>query len=177
MPVWQSIRGKLLNQGDLLRGIALPAVDAGFPNLDADGTTNLRVGNADVIVVSQSCDLEQRKIQFVVLAQIFGLDDFEDVNPDYKAKGKWKSVALGRIEPLYMLHGLKGEGGPPRECLVVDFRSISSLPIDYVEDFATRSGDRWRLQSPYLEGMSQAFGRFFMRVALPSALPQEFLPR
>ena len=73
-----------------------------------------------------------------------------------------KANTSGRIEALHMLHGFREESA--RECLIVDFRFITSLPFEYVERFAERSGERWRLQSPYLERLSQAFGRFFMRV-------------
>ena len=56
--------------------------------------------------------------------------------------------------------------------LVVDFREIFSLPIDYLKDHAVRLGPRWRLKSPFLEHFSQAFARFFMRVGLPSSIPE-----
>ena len=59
-----------------------------------------------------------------------------------------------------------------RRALVVDFREIYSLPHDYLIDHATRLGPRWRLMSPFLEHFSQAFARFFMRVGLPSTIPE-----
>lgn len=175
MPVWRCIKGRTLNQGDLLRGIAVPEVRPNFPLQDEDGNVPLTVGTADAIVISQSCDLELRKVPFVVVAQFLTMDEFEEVNEDYRQRGKWKQVAQGRLELLHLLHGLGGETGKPRECLVIDFRSIWTLPLEYVEMFAERLGERPRLQSPYLENMSQAFGRFFMRVALPADLPREFV--
>ena len=59
-----------------------------------------------------------------------------------------------------------------REALVVDFREIYSLPSDYLTDHAAQLGLRWRLLSPFLEHFSQAFARFFMRVGLPSTIPE-----
>lgn len=58
--------------------------------------------------------------------------------------------------------------------MLVDFRMIFSLPLGYVARFAVDAGDRWRLQSPFVECLSQAFGRFFMRVALPTNPPNDF---
>jgi hypothetical protein len=55
--------------------------------------------------------------------------------------------------------------------LIVDFRQIFSLPFEYLTTRAEELGDRWRLDSPFLEHFSQAFARFFMRVGLPSAIP------
>jgi hypothetical protein len=47
-----------------------------------------------------------------------------------------------------------------------------SLPVAYLANHAGQQGDRWRLQSPYLEHFSQAFARFFMRVGLPVQIPE-----
>jgi hypothetical protein len=59
-----------------------------------------------------------------------------------------------------------------RQALVVDFREIYSLPHDYLADHAKRLGPHWRLKSPFPEHFSQAFARFFMRVGLPSTIPE-----
>jgi hypothetical protein len=171
MPIWQKTNGRILNQGDLLRGIAVPKVLDEFPQTDADGRTQIDVADQDVIILSQSCDLEQRKVSFVVVALAFSLADFEEVNGKGWCK-KWPEVGRGRHEGLHLLFGPEAED-KARECLVIDFRVTASLPLPYVENFAERSGDRWRLQSPYLENMSQAFARFFMRVALPKDLPRD----
>jgi hypothetical protein len=56
--------------------------------------------------------------------------------------------------------------------MTIDFREIYSLPSDYLTDHAISLGTRWRLMSPFLEHFSQAFARFFMRVGLPSTIPE-----
>jgi hypothetical protein len=55
---------------------------------------------------------------------------------------------------------------------VVDFREIYSLTYDYLVEHGTILGPRWRLDSPFLEHLSQAFARFLMRVGLPSTIPE-----
>lgn len=55
---------------------------------------------------------------------------------------------------------------------VVDFRAIYGLPLGYLTRHAVQVGDRWRLRSPFLEHFSQAFARSFMRVGLPSSVPE-----
>jgi hypothetical protein len=62
--------------------------------------------------------------------------------------------------------------GEARAALLVDFRAIYSLPVDYLVRRAVQIGDRWRLRSPFLEHFSQAFARSFMRVGLPSSVPE-----
>jgi hypothetical protein len=54
----------------------------------------------------------------------------------------------------------------------LSFREIFSLPHEYLADHAKRLGPRWRLKPPFLEHFSQAFARFFMRVGLPSTIPE-----
>jgi hypothetical protein len=112
----------------------------------------------------------------VVVAGIYTIEDFEELNASFQSKGRWESVAKGRFDGLHLLHG-HGEPTNGRECLVVDFRQIVSLPVEYVRSFVQNCGERWRLGSPYLENMSQAFGRYFMRVALPIDLPRDFVKR
>jgi hypothetical protein len=172
---WQSVTGKILNQGDLLGHIAVPLVHSSFPEQDDEGNVPLDVGYANIIIISQSCDLENNKVSNVVVAETFALDEFESVNPAYEKKGKWNEVSRGRIEGLHLLPPTKNVDDP-RAWILVDFRRIYSLPFGYVERFADTSGDRWRLKSPYLEALSQAFGRFFTRVALPT-VPPDFSKR
>jgi len=172
MAPWLRVKSEVLNQGDLLRDIAVPSVQSTFPNPDEDGNVPLNVGQANIIVLSQSCDLEQNKVPTVIGARTFTLDEFEGVNPAYKSKGRWTEVARGRVEALHLLPPT--ELDDPRSWILVDFRMIFSLPVGYVARFADEAGDRWRLQSPYLECLSQAFGRFFMRVALPTSPPKDF---
>ena len=172
MAPWLRVNGVVLNQGDLLRDIAIPSVQPSFPDHDENGNVPINVGQANIIVVSQSCDLELKKIPNVIVAETYTLDEFESANPSYKTKGKWTEVARGRVEALHLLPPVENSSDP-RSWVLVDFRRISSLPIGYVERRAGSAGDRWRLQSN-VESFSQAFGRFFMRVALPMDPPRDF---
>jgi hypothetical protein len=176
MGIWKRIKDDPLGQGDRLNSIAVPLVRPSFPEASEDGDVPIDVREMDVIVLTQSCDLLADKAPLVVVAVIHSLDVFEETNESFKAKGKWSEVAKGRVEGLHLLHG-HGEPKNGGECIVVDFRQIMTLPIDYVRAFANNGGERWRLCSPYLEGMSQAFGRYFMRVALPVDLPRDFMKR
>ena len=128
------------------------------------------VKKARLIVVSQSCDLENGKIEFVALCQIHTLDEFEAVNPEVKAKGRWEKIRKG-TEPGLHLIASPTDPGNNRAAYVVDFGHIVSVPIESLRRHAVSLGDRWRLDSPYLEHFSQAFARFFMRVGLPSSIP------
>jgi hypothetical protein len=164
---WIKIEGVGLSQGDFLPGCLVPNFP---PDFGSSSSNEVQIATADLIVVTQSCDLENKKVAFVALCPIYSLTAFEAFNPGFKKKGVWEDVRQGRREGLYLLPSPEHPENN-RDALVVDFRQIISLPVDYVTAHAGKLGPRWRLQSPYLEHFSQAFARFFMRVGLPSAIP------
>ncbi|MEX0715022.1 MAG: hypothetical protein WD066_00465 [Planctomycetaceae bacterium] len=130
------------------------------------------VTSFDLIVITQTCDLVNGKAAMVALCPIWTLEEFESyIDPAFRSKGRWEEVRKGRIEGLHMLASPDAPANN-REALVVDFRQIYSLPYDYLRTLADGAGNRWRLQSPFLERFSQAFARFFMRVGVPSEIPR-----
>ena len=165
---WNSVRGFSVRQGDYLPQCRVPVFQADFG--EGERTHNVDVLEYDLIVVTQSCDLEHNRVRLVALCPIHPIAEFEKVNPAFAQKGRWNEVLKGRIEGLHLLSS-PTDPENNREALVVDFREIYSLPFDYLTERTLELGDRWRLKSPYLEHFSQAFARFFMRVGLPSTIP------
>jgi hypothetical protein len=166
---WIQVDESELRQGDYLPRCSIPVFGAA-PTVGSE-PHEIRTDQGDLIIVTQSCDLEQRKVRLVAGCPIFPLAEFEAVNPAFARKGRWNEVLKGRIEGLHLLASpITPEEN--RQALVVDFREILSLPHDYLMDHATRLGPRWRLRPPFLEHFSQAFARFFMRVGLPSTIPE-----
>jgi hypothetical protein len=168
-PFWEVTSGATLAQGDLLSDCLVPLIAPGFGADEGRAEILVAEGNR-LIVVTQSCDLENKKARFVATCPIHTLSEFEEANPAFRRKGQWEQVRKGRVEGLHLLASPE-RPEQSREALVVDFGHIISLPLDYLESHAGSLGDRWRLRSPYLEHYSQAFARFFMRVGLPSAIP------
>ncbi len=167
-PYWVATSGPALAQGDFLRDCLIPSFNPDFGKGLPDEVITVAPGN--LVIVTQSCDLENAKVQYVALCPIHTLAEFESINPNYARKGRWEEVRKGRIEGLHMLASPE-KPEDNREALVVDFRQIISLPFAYLCDHAVSLGQRWRLQPPFLEHFSQAFARFFMRVGLPSSIP------
>lgn len=166
---WIQVEGPDLAQGDYLPRCLVPFFE---PDYGAEGRIQeVAVKEYDCIVLTQSCDLENNKAPLVALCPIYPLSTYEEVNPNFKQKGAWERVRQGRIEGLHLVAS-HDDPSNNRSCLVADFREIYSLPIGYLKQHAESLGQRWRLQSPYLEHFSQAFARFFMRVGLPSSIPQ-----
>jgi hypothetical protein len=164
---WLQVNGRQLAQGDLLPDCHLP-VFTGAGSV-SNATIEEEVNRARLIVMTQSCDLENNKATFVALCPIYQLAEFEKANPSFAKKGAWENVRKARFEGLHLL-AFPENPSENRQSLVVDFGHIVSLPITYLGDHAESLEHRWRLQSPFLEHFSQAFARFFMRVGLPSAI-------
>ncbi|NOT63091.1 MAG: hypothetical protein HOP19_23020 [Acidobacteria bacterium] len=166
-PFWEAITGADLRQGDYLLNCPIPLL------LEQSGDAQVQtlpLGEGDLIIVTQSCDLENRKVRLVAACPIYPIVQYETINPALAQKGRWEEVRKGRVE---MLHLLASPTQPDnnRAALVVDFREIYSLPFELLTRQAEAAEKRWRLKSPYLEHFSQAFARFFMRVGLPSSIP------
>lgn len=54
--------------------------------------------------------------------------------------------------------------------IIVDFNGAFSIEIKQLLDIIRNSGERIRLQSPYNEGLSQAYGLKYMRVVQPMGI-------
>ncbi len=169
-PFWEQVSGRVLRQGDYLLNCPVPLFMPESIVGDGEHVSEVEVKIFNLIVLTQSCDLENQKARLVALSPIYSLSEFESLNSAIKQKGQWEVVRQGRREGLILL-GSPNNPANNRESLVVDFREIYSLPFGFISDLAAKQGTRWRLKSPYLEHFSQAFARFFMRVGLPSSIP------
>ena len=169
---WTKTSGPTLRQGDLLSDCLLPLFIQMSEQVGSEGGIQEgELKRARLIVATQSCDLEKHKALFVALCPALSLVEYEADNPRFAKKGTWEAVRKGRVEGLHLLGGID-DPADNRAAIVVDFGHIVSLPFDYLTAHADSLGDRWRLQSPFLEHFSQSFARFFMRVGLPSSIPE-----
>lgn len=168
-PFWMTASGPELNQGDWLPRCPVPTLAVS----SADPTELIRTTqeDLDLCVITQTCDLANQRVRHVACVATYLLHEYEAANPSFSKKGRWNDVLKGRVEGLYLLASQTAPDDN-RRAIVVDFRDIHSLPVEYLVAHATSLGSRWRLRSPYLEHFSQAFARFFMRVGLPSTIPE-----
>jgi hypothetical protein len=169
-PWYQAGGWETLEQGDLLPDCPVLIPPASLTDLLLNAKTGdlMKVASeiqfVDLIVMSQSCDLVNDKIEQVLLCALFPASA--------QTKTVRDEIRKERRPPLHMIEKceLKGHGFERR---VVDFRTIYTLPKAFVAAFAAGLGLRVRLLSPYKEHLSQAFARYFMRVGLPRPLKEE----
>ncbi len=77
---WLQVAGEGLGQGDYLRECLVPSFG---PDFAPDKQHEVLVGKIDLIIVTQSCDLENKKVPFVALCPIYSLSDFEKANAQF----------------------------------------------------------------------------------------------
>ena len=167
-PPWVRIDGTSLMQGDVLEKCLVPMLGADFGI--SESVRGIPSFEYDIVVLSQSCDLGKGALRVVATCPVFPIERYEEFHPEFRKRKRWNEVRKGRIEGLHLLP-CPEDPENNLQALVVDFHEVYSLPYDYLIRRAAEIGCRWRLCSPYLEHLSQAFGRFFMRVGLPSNIP------
>jgi hypothetical protein len=169
-PWYQAGSWEALEQGDLLPDcpVLIPSVSL-FDSLLHAKTGDLmtvvsEIQFVDLIVMSQSCDLLNEKIEQVLLCAHFPSSN--------QSKNVREEIRKERRPSLHMIEKCE-LAGHEFERRIVGFRTIYTLPKAFVTAFAAGLGLRLRLLSPYKEHLSQAFARYFMRVGLPRPLKEE----
>jgi hypothetical protein len=168
---YELAEGPSLLQGDLLRDCPVFAVSGSLswpPGATGDIEVEAKV--FDLVVMTQSCDLENEKVEDVLLAQLVAWTDVvqaevERGNDIVRSRKFRKLLVDGNVPGLSLLH--RRDSSPSLSWSVVDFHRLFTLPKAFVTRFAVGSGLRLRLRSPYREHLAQAFARYFMRVGLP----------
>jgi hypothetical protein len=172
-PWYEIVSGSELQQGDFLDDCPIIVPPEKFVVPEGTGrveNVKVNVQTYDVLIMSQSCDLVQEKIDLVLVCPHWSLSEIEQANQFFRSDRGKEEIRRGNVPGYHMLASCELEGFE-KEVRVVDFRAVFSLPMDFVKDFASRKGRRVRLLPPYREHLSQAFARFFMRVGLPVNIP------
>lgn len=127
------------------------------------------VDEYDVIILSQSCDLENDKLKIVLVSPIFTLTEFAEFAPEFAGKKKKEKLRQGDFPPYHLLDKPNSKFFP-NDYFVVDFHSVYGIPLPYLKELQTKQKRRLTLKSPYKEHLSQSFARYLMRVGLPSSI-------
>jgi hypothetical protein len=139
---------------------------------------------ADVVVMTQACDLEQGRVQNVLLCpatELFKYKEkwegrFKEEKGRLPGKNDWPTfftrVKDGFKWNLSVLNSGRSST-LSTEHRIVDFHDVYTVPRSFVETILReRTVPRLRLRPPYREHLSQAFARYFMRVGLPTPVAQ-----
>lgn len=155
-----------LNQGDFI--MSCPILEQEF-NPSSEKIT-ARYTEYDVIIMSQSCDLENEKLDLVLVCPIDDILNLSQNNPWFQSPKNLEKLRQGN-QPNYHLLNKCTLNNYQHDFMIVDFRTVFSVPYRYLRQKIQNEPNRLRLLSPYKEHLSQAFARFFMRVGLPVDIP------
>jgi len=174
-----------LTQGDVILNCPLlkwqrdQAAPENAASEAADVGRLLGAVRADVIVMTQACDLAHGKVADVVLCPCRPLSAYRAAwTADMESRGQrptdkswgrfYDDVRDGYVWNLFLTDAWHGDA-ISTEHRIVDFHAVHTVPHLFLDTLLTSLGDpRLRLRSPFREHLSQAFARFFMRVGLPS---------
>jgi hypothetical protein len=180
-PVWyDSVTGQVIEQGDLFSECVVRWVGQServIPNPDSTHLVVVqehlvRCRTFDIIVLSQTCDLRNDKVSQVLVARTVPWPQFVEANstanPFVKSTEFRRKLVEGSL-PSYVLLS-RHTDDPQMPWTIVDFHQLYVIPKSDLMSQAAERPKRLRLRSPYLEHLSQAFARYFMRVGLPQPL-------
>ena len=160
------------NSEPILQGDFIPSCPIVVPPKDIETKImSAEVIEYDVIIMSQSCDLIQHKIDLVLVCSVWPLEELAKESPFFNSIRGKESLRKGNVTGYHLLNKCELDNFKS-DFLVVDFRSVYSIPFGLLKDLCKKRGMRLRLLPPYREHLSQAFARFFMRVGLPIDIEQ-----
>jgi len=158
----------------LVQGDLIPECPIIIPpeNLSDNSEYEFDIEKLDVIVLSQSCDIENSKIRNVLVCPYYPIPDYFASHPDNMNSEKSQIKEIKKLgegnQPGY--HLLNKQIDILTECQVVDFKNVYAVNIKFLRNYINSLSPRYRMNSPYREHLSQAFARFMMRVGLPQSI-------
>lgn len=150
-------------QGDILFHCPV-AVLSGY--CDEDDEINSEIHDIDGIIMTQACDIANRKVENIILCAITSVEDYSKGRSNKEVRKSLESIRKGQQNALHILNHYH-EGDFQQDYYIVNFKDIFSIPIILARKVAENNRKRLRLLPPYREHLSQAFARYFMRVGLP----------
>ena len=159
-----------ITQGDIIKKCPVPIIKS-VSEVKAGNTIEADIEMIDGIVLTQACDIANKKVDNIIMCSITSKEIFEKEltkagKSPKEIKKSLDSIIKGQQNAYHIINNYKTEDFQ-QDYYIINFKDIFSIPVDLAEDIALKSGKRLRLCPPYREHLSQAFARYFMRVGLP----------
>jgi hypothetical protein len=152
-----------LEQGDFIFRCPTIDIDGDYEELKPEDIAPAKIVLRDLVIMSQSCDLKDEGIDYVILCQVYPFSALTHLH----SNGKKGSLVSDKM-PRYALLDKNSFEGFPNEHLVVDLSMVFPVPLQYIKDMRESRSTRLRLVSPYREYLSQKFAYLYMRVGKPN---------
>jgi hypothetical protein len=165
-----------LEQGVILNSFPLPDLETiGLPLL-GDGGIEIKYETYDVIVLTQTCDMAQNKVDRVHVCPVHTLKEYFDANPNKKSsqksiKTEYDHLKSGRFVDKFLTNKCDSSliDEYTDQYFVALFGRAVIVSRNYIDQFLLQSKRKnfLALNPPYRESLSQHYGRYFMRVGNP----------
>ncbi len=157
--------GRELLQGDLLSECPTIQADDNMPYPLPGDEIPAKRGDSDIVILTQSCDLANDKVTMVLCCPHFDVDTARRAEPSLASN--LKDIKKERFF-RYALLAAYSSSEISLALRIVDLGTAIVLPKAFLQKVAAARDPRLRLRPPYREHLSQAFARFYMRVARPT---------
>lgn len=157
-----------VSQGDIFLNCPIFSIDPESVDLsNPSGITQVKtiLYTANVVVVTQACDLNPDDKNIVDNVVVVPLDDVATMETEGNKKNFVSDVRVGRRPNCYLLNKHSGEIKMGYQ--IADFSTVTTVPYDHLMSLREFHGLRLRLNSPHRELLSQKFGNYFARIGLP----------
>lgn len=165
---YEVVDGTDLRQGDIFRdllvvdlGPEIPVIE-GDPPADSNLPAQYRRGT--FVVLTASCDLDNRRVQGALLAQVLEANEGTVGASSEKEFKQRVEVVRRNLDPSKFLLADLPSVDPPFPLSIVFFRSQHFLPIPYLQ--ANCTGARLRLRHPIREQFGNWVGARFSNVGV-----------
>ena len=156
-----------VDQADLVDGCPVLSLEEYDP--DTQNPPRVQVAPARVVVLTQTCDLANRKTTMATVAVVHearfliekGLIKPADVRGPIRA---------GRVFGWYFLPASSELGLPE---MIVDLRQLHTVQLELLTSLCQRGLRRARIMPPYREHLAKHFGDTFSRIGLPEPYDTE----
>jgi len=146
-------------------------------NIQEEKEAEIEIKEIDSVILSQSCDLVNGKIEIVLVCPYYSLTTFLNNLPDDHQGSRARRKVIDNLRKGFLpgYHLLNNEDNIEdfTDYQVVDFRNVYGIQFSSLKQIVTNLPSRIRLLPPYREHLSQSFARYFMRVGLPQDIVVE----
>jgi hypothetical protein len=145
-----------LQQGDVLLGVSVPLID------QSNEEWVLTRVVTDVIVLTQSCDIEKSAQKQLLVATVYPFRQVLARFTQLREDGYRQNLLRQQSIPDFLI--------PPLIGIREDWSYVSFRQLHVISKVQAEQCERLELLSPYREGLAQAYARFMMRVGLPEGI-------
>jgi len=137
------------------------------PTWEPDSEEEVLVKIYKAVVLTNSCDIVNEKIDNILVAPVEDIKVFAGKNPEVNIRQIIQNKIYRYCHlPPCLLNSHKSDG------FIVDFSKAFSVPREYFKSLVASQRNRLRVRPPYREHLSHRFGESISRVALPQLTPR-----